>query len=104
MATASLTNTPTLIDDGSSASLTVVNTGATEVTVLREWASRVILRPGRDVDVIPAGRVTAFVNPAQGTTGAVTYYAKAVDPASSGPATVDTNELAPGLIIDGGTP
>lgn len=73
MATASLTNTPTQLDDGSAAALTVINTGAAEAVIAREWGSPVMVRPGRDADIIPAGRVTAFVNPARGTTGSGTY-------------------------------
>lgn len=72
MATASLNTTPTVLDAGTSASISIKNTGNTYV-VITNGPERVTLRPSRDITLIPNGAVAASVPADLGGSGSITY-------------------------------
>ena len=101
MATAALTASPTILDPGTAAAVWVKNNGTTRVTV-QNGPQRTTVRAGRDANFVPtSGSVTAYVTTSDGGTGSITYEVVAV---TDGPNLVYTNEIAPGTVIDGGTP
>lgn len=101
MATASLTTSPTTLDAGSAASVWIRNTGSTRVTVVN-GSQKTYLRASRDMNVVPTGTVTVYVSAIDGGTGAITYDVSTS--ATTAPGRVGTIDLAPGTVIDGGTP
>jgi lysophospholipase L1-like esterase len=71
---ASLTISPTTLDSGGSADVWVKNTGTSQIT-LTNGAERTWLLPGRDMNLIPQGAVTAAVAAIDGGSGSCTYDA-----------------------------
>lgn len=101
MATASLTSTSTVLDAGTAAAVWIRNTGTTRVTVTN-GPERSLIRPGSDLDIVPVGAVAAFVQALDGSSGAITYDVSTASTAA--PGQITTADIAPGTIIDGGTP
>lgn len=85
MATVSLTTTPTQIDDGTAASLYVVNSAPVDVNVYRGGSFVIRLRPGgQSTTVTPEGAaVTAALTSGTGSID-VTTTAKPTPPSSGG--------------------
>jgi hypothetical protein len=67
-----LSTTPTTLDSGASADVWIQNTGTTRVTIVN-GSEKTWLSPGRDMNVIPTGTVTAAVAAVDGGTGTVFY-------------------------------
>lgn len=69
---ASLTATPTTLDPGTAGDVWIQNTGTTNVTIIN-GSERTYIGPGRDINVIPNGAVTASVPTIAGGSGTIVY-------------------------------